>query len=294
MSGRAILEVETPVLSPSTVTELHLESFFCAGPNGDPRLFLQTSPEYAMKRLLAAGSGAIYQIARVFRAGEQGRQHHPEFTLLEWYRPGYDHHRLMAEVDALMCTLGLPAGETITYHDLFVEHTAHDPQRSDIATLQALADEYGLSSLPAERSVLLEFIMSHIAPRLGHDRPLFVYDYPPCQSALATVREGTPSVAERFELFIRGLEIANGFHELTDADEQRRRFEDDLARRRRAGVVSDLPLDERLLDALAHGLPPSAGVAVGLDRVLMVLYGAQDIHDILAFPLDKANGHGRF
>lgn len=287
---RDILEVETPALARAGATDPHIASLATACATVG-RLYLQTSPEFAMKRLLAAGSGPIYQICRAFRDGERGRLHNPEFTLLEWYRPGFDHHRLMDELDALMDrVLGAgPPARRLTYRDAFVARVGIDPFVADTDTLRVRAEESGLvldEDAGADRDTLLEFLFSHaVQPALGNGR-VCVYDYPASQAALARVREDEPSVAERFELFVNGLEIANGYHELADAEEQRARFTAD-DRARAEGGLDRMPMDERLLAALSHGLPDCAGVAVGLDRLFMIAAGESSIDAVMAFPIDR-------
>lgn len=292
MAERNILEVETPVLSHATVTDMQLNSFRSeySSPqsNSGKILYLQTSPEYAMKRLLASGTGAIYQISRVFRNEEQGKYHNPEFTMLEWYQPGYGHHQLMQELESFLNLFAMNHCEKISYGEIFLEHTGLDPHTCDTNELKSMAQQHGLSTTIEERSVLLDFIFSDkISSTLGDTRPLFVYDYPACQSALAKLSNTTPEVAERFELFINGMEIANGFHELTDADEQLARFEQDLTLRKKENRP-DLPIDHLFLDALKQGLPDCAGVAVGIDRLLMVITGTNDIREVLGFPIERA------
>ena len=292
MAERNILEVETPVLSHATATDMQLNSFRSeySSPqsNSGKILYLQTSPEYAMKRLLASGTGAIYQISRVFRNEEQGKYHNPEFTMLEWYQPGYGHHQLMQELEIFLNLFAMNHCEKISYGEIFLEHTGLDPHTCDTNELKSMAQQHGLSSTIEERSVLLDFIFSDkITSTLGDTRPLFVYDYPACQSALAKLSNTTPKVAERFELFINGMEIANGFHELTDADEQLARFEQDLILRKKENRP-DLPIDHLFLDALKQGLPDCAGVAVGIDRLLMVMTGINDICEVLGFPIERA------
>lgn len=302
MSERNIMEVETPVLSHATVTEFHLDSFYStySSPqlntteqnipeqNTSETLYLQTSPEYAMKRLLASGMGAIYQISKVFRNEEQGKRHNPEFTMLEWYQPGHDHHQLMGELESFLSLFAMSDCEKISYDNVFARQTGLDPHTCDTDELVRLAEEYGLSSSSEERSVLLDFIFSHkIVSTLGNTKPLFVYDYPACQSALAKLGDKSPKIAERFELFINGMEIANGFHELTDADEQLDRFEEDLLLRKKA-KRPDIPLDHLFLDAMKYGLPSCAGIAVGIDRLLMAITGIDDIREVLTFPIERA------
>ncbi len=289
-SDRGLLEVETPLLCASTIPEPAIESLHTHYGRPARRLFLQTSPEFAMKRLLAAGSGPIYQICKAFRDGEAGHRHNPEFSLLEWYRPSWDHHRLMDEVSELItAVLGLPAAERITYGELFERHLAVDPHTASLHELRQATSRADLGELPdLDRDGLLDLLIaSVIEPHLGQERPTFVHDYPASQAALAIVRPGPPAVAERFELFVAGLELANGFHELTDAGEQRRRFEAERQERRAAGQ-EDVEPDELLLAALAHGLPPCAGVALGIDRLVMLASGADDIRQVLTFPTERA------
>ncbi len=293
-AARDVLEVETPALVSAAVTDPHLRSLAScytgpAAPAGR-RLFLQTSPESAMKRLLAAGSGPIWQLARVFRDGEAGRLHNPEFTMLEWYRPGFDHHQLMDEVEALVASLlAMPSGfERLTYAEAFRRRLDIDPHIASDADLRRCARDCGLeASLPEERDGRLDLLLTHlIEPELGVGRPVFLYDYPPSQAALARIRDEDPPVAERFELYTDGVELANGYHELNDANEQRRRFEHDRALRRHAGLP-DIVLDERLLAALRKGLPACAGVALGFDRLVMLAVGASSIDEVMAFSLAR-------
>ena len=292
MEERGIMEVETPVFSRYGNTDPNLRSFctsFASPAEPRPvRLFLNTSPEFAMKRLLAAGSGPVYQVSRVFRDGELGSHHQPEFTMLEWYRPGFDHHALMDEVEALITTLDMARAGRISYAEAFTAGIGLDPHRASDGELREKAAALGLEGTGNDRRTLLDFLFSAAAaPGLGRDRPVLIYDFPACQAALARVRADEPPVAERFELFINGLEIANGFHELTDAAEQRRRFEAENACRR-AGGQPEIPLDENLLAAIGHGLPDCAGVALGLDRLLMALAGLSSIEGVLAFPAERA------
>ena len=292
MAERKILEVETPVLSQATVTDVQLDSFRSeySSPQSSSgkNVYLQTSPEYAMKRLLASGTGAIYQISKVFRNEEQGELHNPEFTMLEWYQPGYDHHQLMQELEMFLNLFAMNHCEKISYGEIFLEHTGLDPHTCDTSELKLMAQQHGLSSTTEERSVLLDFIFSDkITLTLGSTRPLFVFDYPACQCALAKLSDNTPKIAERFELFINGMEIANGFHELTDADEQLARFKQDLALRKKE-KRTDLSVDYLFLDALKHGLSDCAGVAVGIDRLLMAMTGTKDIREVLTFPIARA------
>ena len=301
-AARGVLEVETPLLGAATTPEPHLASLVVTedgtGPAGPPlRLYLQTSPELHMKRLLAAGSGPIYQLSRVARGGERGRRHNPEFTLLEWYRPGFDHHALMDEVEALVRhalddAAPPPAAARWTYGELFRRHLGLDPHTADDGELDAAIAAAGIAAPPfdpGDRDGRLALLLTHaVEPRLPPGL-VFVHDYPASQASLARLRRdpGRPPVAERFELYLDGVELANGFHELADAAEQRRRFAADLAARRRLGLPA-VPLDERFLAALEAGLPPCAGVALGFDRLVMHAAGAASIDDVVAFPAERA------
>jgi len=297
---RGVLEVETPSLGHAPVPDLHLDSFAvtAAGlPGNADSLWLQTSPEYAMKRLLAAGSGPIFQIAKAFRAGEAGRHHNPEFTLLEWYRPGFDHHALMDEMDAyLTATLDAVPAERVSYGEVFERELGLDPHRARAEELASRAADLEVDGPPdLDRDGWLDRLLTErIAPELGRSRhgrrrPTFLYDFPMSQAALARIRRdpGRRPVGERFEVFVEGMELANGFHELTDAAEQRRRFEDELARRRAAGKPQ-VPLDERFLAALEAGLPDCAGVALGFDRLVLLAAGEDDLAAVTAFLFDRA------
>lgn len=295
-AGQGVLEVETPLLSAAAIPDPHIPSFTTApDPQGGASRYLNTSPEFAMKRLLAAGAGPIYQVCKAFRRGEQGRQHNPEFTLLEWYRPGFDHLQLMDEVEALVRQLAegfrpLGPAQRLSYRAAFRQFLDIDPFAADAAQLASCAQAQGLGEVSglADRDDWLDLLMGHcVQPQLGKDGPTFIYDYPASQAALARIRPGEPPVAERFELFIDGIELANGFHELQDAGEQRARFEADARRRQLAGLDA-VDLDEHLLAALSAGLPACAGVALGLDRLLLVLNRASQLSDVLAFAYDRS------
>ena len=286
-----VLEVETPILSRAATPDPAIESLRTSV-QGLGTLWLHTSPEFAMKRLLAAGSGPIYQICKVFRDGERGALHHPEFSLLEWYRPGWSLEALMEEVaDLVRAVLGqsLPR-EIRTYRALFQKNLGIDPFGASAESLAACAHRQGIQDaerLELDRDGWLDLLLSHcIAPNLGQDRLTFVRDYPPSQAALARIRPGTPPVAERFELYFRGMELANGFWELTDAEEQRRRFQAELEKRRAAGRTTP-PLDEAFLAALP-AMPEASGVALGLDRLLLCKLGCSHLDAVLAFPLSRA------
>lgn len=290
-----VLEVETPLLAQAATTDPHIPSYVVEAGDGSS-LYLNTSPEFAMKRLLAAGVGDIYQVCKAFRRGESGRLHNPEFTLLEWYRIGFDHVRLMDDVAALVGVLAaghreFDVPQRISYRDCFRHSLDVDPHGASGAELMACAAAQGLGPVaglgPEDRDGWLDLLMSHcIQPRLGQNRLTFVYDYPASQASLARLRPGPPPVAERFELFIDGVELANGFHELQDAAEQRRRFEADL-RARAAQGLDTVVMDERLLAALDQGLPACAGVALGLDRLLLVLSGSRHLQQVQAIPFER-------
>jgi len=289
-----VLEVETPICSRAGVTDPAIDSMTTryTGPGaatGQPR-YLQTSPEFPMKRLLASGSGPIYQICRVFRDGEVGRFHNPEFTLLEWYQPGYDHHRLMDQVSALVRSLqpGCSAELRLSYGALFQRFLGLDPHQATTGLLKQVAVERGITpGTRLGRDGWLDLLLTHyIEPQLPKGL-CFIYDYPASQASLARLRPGDPMVAERFELYLDGLELANGFHELTDAVEQRRRFNRDQREREEAGRPIP-PMDEALLQALQAGLPDCSGVALGIDRLLMRLADAAHIDEVLAFPWQRA------
>lgn len=287
---RNVFEVETPLLGCSTATDPHISSFTV--PYGvDETRYLQTSPEFPMKRLLSAGSGCIYQIAKAFRQGEQGRLHQSEFTMLEWYRVGFDHHALMQEVGLLLQgILKTSKAEYVTYAEIFEHYLGIDPHLSTLKQLQACAEDNGLSfpvDQNEDKDVWLHLLLSHcIEPHLGQDKPVFVMDFPASQCALAKVREDSPPVAERFEVYYKGIELANGYHELTDAKEQRRRFDADNQVRRKMGLP-EIPLDEALLQALERGMPECAGVALGVDRLVMLALGANLITDVLSSVTDN-------
>ncbi len=292
-AARGVLEVETPILGSSTATDPHIESFRCSV-GGSPR-YLQTSPELFMKRLLAAGSGPIYQLGKVFRDGESGYRHNPEFTLLEWYRPGLDHHGLMDEVDEFLQEVtGCGPSVRESYAAAFERLVGVDPHRASAPDLGARAEALGIQTVAAasfSREDWLHLLMAEaVEPHLGKERPCFLYDFPRELSALARVRRGeggAADVAERFEVFYQGMELANGYHELTDATEQRERFLADLDSRRSLGRA-EAPIDERVIAALAHGLPSCAGVALGFDRLVMIVASAKTIDAVIAFSSDRA------
>ncbi|HEU5397855.1 MAG TPA: EF-P lysine aminoacylase EpmA [Gammaproteobacteria bacterium] len=289
---RKVLEVDTPALSRAGVTDRHIASFRVEDGRGGA-LYLHTSPEFPMKRLLAAGSGDIWQLCKVFRSGEAGRMHNPEFSMLEWYRLGFDHHQLMAETAELVAVLvpGRKPAEYLSYRDAFLREVGFDPFAASPKDCIVALEQAGRHP-PKEQELdydgWLDLVAGELVyPALGLGGLTFIYDYPASQAALSRVQPGNPPVAERFEAFMDGMELANGFHELTDAVEQRRRFEADRTYRQAEGLM-DVPMDERLLAAIRHGLPSCAGVALGFDRLLMTAAGARTIAEVIAFPFDQA------
>jgi len=289
MAERDILEVETPILSESGNPDPNIHPLKTAtGRMGQRQCYLNTSPEFAMKRLLASGSGSIYQITRAFRNDEVSRLHQPEFTLLEWYRLDYDHHLLMDELAELMSALQLGPCRRATYTEVFQQYIELDPHLATLTELRDKAACSGLMGVACDRSLLLDFLFSYaVSPHLGLEAPLFIYDYPVCQAALARLSGDSPPIAERFELFISGMEIANGFNELLDAAEQRTRF-DAQNSIRRSVATEQIPIDEPFLAALEQGLPDCAGVAVGLDRLLLAMTNSDTLHNVITFPHAEA------
>jgi len=293
---REVLEVDTPVLSHASVTDAHLHSFCTQfthpfSPQAST-LYLQTSPEFAMKRLLCAGSGAIYQICKSFRNEEAGRFHNPEFTMLEWYRPGFDHLQLMTEIDELIqMVVGCDSAERVTYQDVFKQYLGYCPLTATLTDIKTLASQYGYAEIAAnenEKDTLLMLLFSqHVEPKIGQDRPCFVMNFPASQAALARINPTNPLVAERFELYFKGIELANGFHELTDGPEQLRRFEQDNVKRQHMGLEI-MPIDHNFIAAIDYGLPACAGVAVGIDRLLMLALNYSEIDQVIAFESSRA------
>jgi elongation factor P--(R)-beta-lysine ligase len=299
-AARDVLEVDTPIVVNAPVTDVHIHSarvmFAAADPaqaTPPPPYFLHTSPEYAMKRLLAAGAGDIYQICHVVRALERGRLHNAEFTLIEWYRLGYSLDALMSEVDSLVrellgSRLSALATERVSYRDAFLRVLALDPFTAPVAQLVEQAQLAGFCRATTDRDELLELLMGTVVgPQLGRRGLTFVHSYPASQAALARLDPEDPRAAQRFELYCDGIELANGFHELASAREQRERFEHDIAQRRRLGQPV-ATLDERLLAALEAGLPDCCGVALGFDRTLMLAAGTERIDAVLPFPTERA------
>lgn len=295
-ASRVVLEVETPMLSAAGNTEPNIESFSTgfSGPiaAGARTRYLRTSPEFPLKRLLAAGLGDCYELGRVFRNGEAGHSHNPEFTMLEWYRVGYDHRRLALECAQLVrAALAMVEREatvqTTSYRDWFIATLALDPFAADEHALREPLREFSINDDGLTRDDWLDLLITHrLQPALPPDGITIVYDFPATQCSLARIRHAQPPVAERFELYLGQAELANGYHELNDAAEQRARFDHDNARRRERGQP-ELPLDEHLL-AVLDKLPDCAGVALGVDRLLMHLAGTDDIRDVITFPFAGA------
>jgi lysyl-tRNA synthetase class 2 len=289
--SRGFLEVETPILSHDTVVDRHLDpipvTLFCEPrqPERGSKLWLQTSPEFCMKRLLAAGATAIYQITKAFRGGpEFGREHNPEFTIVEWYRALDDYAAGMQLLsDLAESALGAGQAERVTYREAFQRQVGFDPLLPD-ATLPL---PMGMEPSADRDLILDDWLSSLVAPYLGPDRPVILHDYPASQSALARIRPGKPPVAERFELYFRGVELANGYHELLDPAALRERNRDSNTERFADGKYT-LPEESRLLAAMEHGLPACSGCALGFDRLVMVATGAKSIQEVLAFPIDRA------
>ena len=298
---RDFIHVDTPLLSHDTVVDRHIHPVGLAKSTVTGRtdetnktLWLQTSPEFCMKRLLTSGATNIYQIAKAFRQAEQGSRHNPEFTMLEWYRVGDDMAAAMRLLsDFAHHILGRPASRMMSYQETFLEFASIDPFADSVNKMieRCQSEDDNVKTLTAEtsRTFWLNYILSNIIePKLGFDVPVIVYDWPADQSALAIVRhDQQPPVAERFELYVDGVELANGYHELRDADELVAR-NDRINRQRQGDGAMELPLDSRLLSAMRSGLPACAGVAVGVDRLLMVAQGCQRIDEVIAFPLDRA------
>jgi lysyl-tRNA synthetase class 2 len=295
---RGFLEVETPLLSADTVIDRHLDPLSVCLPV-DPRqphvgrtLYLQTSPEFGMKRLLAAGAEAIYQITRAFRAGEVGELHNPEFTIVEWYRRDDElaqGMQLLSELSEALLKLG-PA-EQVSYAEAFLVHVGVDPHAATAADLAAAARHWGVAVseefAAADRDAWLNLLLTHLVePHLGQSVPTILYDFPASQAALARLH-GDPPVAARFELYVRGVELANGYHELLDPAILRERNQTANQQRAADGKPA-LPEESRLVAAMDVGLPPSTGVALGFDRLVMIAAGASSLAEVLAFPIDRA------
>jgi lysyl-tRNA synthetase class 2 len=284
-NDRRVMEVETPLTSRFGNVDPNLHS---VSTNDSPTRFLRTSPEYAMKRLLASGHRDIYELGRVFRAAEAGQYHNPEFTLLEWYRSGMHYHELASEVVDLVRACGRGRfddwpEQRISYRDLFTQHTGLDPLDCDESQLAACVEERGIVAGPLDLQEWLDLVMGSIVqPGLHGETLTVVYDYPPEQAALARLRPDDPPVAERFELYVGQMELANGYQELTDAAEQLRRFERE-SRHREIRGEEKIPIDTGLVAALQSGMPECSGVALGVDRLLMSILKIDNIDSVLAF-----------
>jgi len=282
-----VLEVETPIISSTAITDPQLESF--STQYNQKEFYLHTSPEFFMKRLLAAGSGDIYQLSKVFRDDEEGRYHNPEFTMLEWYRLGFDHHQLMDEMEALITSV---MGEKenkfqrLSYQEVFLTQLEIDPFEADINSIKQCAKEFNIETpqgMDDDIDMWLDWLMvEKIAPSFSKNAFTFLYDYPASQAALARLDKIDPRKANRFELFYGELELANGFYELTDASEQSARFESENSVRKQRGQKK-MPVDHSLLGALEAGLPECSGVAIGVDRLLMVLMNVKHIREVIGF-----------
>lgn len=294
---RDVLEVETPILSQAGNTDPNIRSFhlFYGGPpaGGSVRRWLRTSPEFPLKRLLAGGIGDCYEIGKVFRDGEFGRRHNPEFSMLEWYRVGWNHLRLADEAEALLLGLFAEAGKPLqtlhtNYRKLFMDAIGIDPLLAcDASLADAVSARICISLDGLTRDDLLDLLLTHvIEPAFPDNQLTVIHDFPASQCALAKLRQDDVAVAERFEIYIGSSELANGYHELNDAAEQRQRFEDDVLRRRSGG--GELPdMDERLLQSLAS-LPDCAGIAMGLDRLMLCLLGKTEMSEVIAFDFSRA------
>lgn len=290
---RQFLEVETPLLSADVVVDLHLEPFSVPAAAGAHSRYLQTSPEFALKRLMAAGGEAIFQVARAFRQHECGRLHNPEFTLVEWYRRGDGMAEGMQLLsDLCEALLGWGPAQRLSYQQAFQRRLGLNPHAAAASELAAAATKAGIrppeSLSPDDRDGWLDLLLvESIEPELGQSAPLILYDYPASQAALARVRPADPPVAERFELYARGIELANGYHELLDAEVLIARNVANNRARVAAGKLA-LPEQSRLLDAMRHGLPPCCGVALGFDRLVMLAAGAESLADVMSFTWPRA------
>ncbi len=287
-SSQDVMEVETPMISMAGNTDPAIRSIRTG--NGG---YLRTSPEFPLKRLLAAGSGDIFELGRVFREGECGRSHNPEFTMLEWYRTGFTYQQLMDEVAVLVRHCGHGKfdqwpQQVLSYQQLFLDYVDLDPFSANEQLLSARAKEHGIDDIDLNRKQWLDLLISMvIQPALPEKCLTFVYDFPADQAALARIRQGNPPLAERFELYLGRTELANGYQELTDHREQRQRFDSENRQRQNLGL-EPCEIDHHLLDAMEHGLPECAGVALGVDRLLMAISGADSIDEVTAFPFSRA------
>ncbi|WP_225639380.1 elongation factor P--(R)-beta-lysine ligase [Candidatus Profftia sp. (ex Adelges kitamiensis)] len=295
-SDRGILEVETPSMSYTTVTDIHLISFKTTFKGlkvkKDMNLYMITSPEYHMKRLLASGSGPIYQLCKSFRNEEYGRYHNPEFSILEWYRPYYDMYSLMNEVDDLLReVLEYDNSETISYQKVFMRYLNIDPLSVNKIQLRKLAKSLNISNIAnyeEDHDTLLQLLFTFgVEPNIGHDKPMFVYHFPAAQALLAKISTEDNRVAERFEIYYQNIELGNGFYELTCVNEQRMRFKQNNRKRAALGLPQ-YQLDKNLLSALEYGMPECSGVAIGVDRLIMLALKEDNLSQVIAFPLERA------
>ena len=299
-ADRDVIEVETPALSQGTVTDVHLEALTCrynfltdSSVEKSKPLYLQTSPEFHMKRLLASGYSCIFQIAKSFRHEEFGKHHNPEFTLLEWYRIDFDHFDLIDEVGELLKGILHCAEPTIkTYQDIFIEHVSFDPliaSRDDLLTL--INSHNKLSDWlvkEQDNDILLQFIFSEIIePTIGNNAPCFIYNFPKSQASLAKLCPNDNRVAQRFECYYQGIELANGFNELTDYKNQLERFQQDNDKRKKLNLAKK-PIDDKFISALSYGLPQCSGVALGVDRLIMLALKVDHIKQVISFPIEYA------
>lgn len=291
-ADRGVLEVETPLLCQHGVTDPHMDLMVSQPVSDVSSYYLQSSPEYAMKRLLASGSGPIYQLCKAFRRGEKSRRHNPEFSLLEWYRPGFDHYQLMDEISNLLEVLisAKPALQ-VSYASLFLSFFSVDPHSASCETLETITRKHLDVQMDSDNvDDWLNLLMAEvIEPKLGFDGPIFIVDYPASQAALAKLAYSDDGVqiAQRFELYVQGIELANGYYELTDSDEQRQRFEQEQVLRKKLARPT-MASDQYLQAAMDSGLPECAGVALGFDRLMMLALKASSIDDVISFGIDRA------
>ena len=278
-AARNVLEVETPLLLPGTNPAPYLDSFVCDG------LYLQTSPEIGMKSLLALGSGDIYQLCKAFRKNELGRLHNPEFTILEWYRLNFDHHQLMDEVEKLIVLLlKTETAARYTYEEVYEKFVHLNPHEASLEEIKFIAQKNGLvvTGLEDDRNTWIQLLFTTLVePNLEQNRPVFIYDFPHTQAMLARIRSGKLAIASRFELYYRGIELANGFHELNNPEEQLRRFNNDLARREALGL-SAVEIDHQFISLLSQ-LPDCSGVALGIDRLILLSSNCQSLDKLIPF-----------
>ncbi|MDT9587233.1 MAG: elongation factor P--(R)-beta-lysine ligase [Candidatus Arsenophonus melophagi] len=294
---RGVLEVETPILSQYTVTDVHLvpfeTQFISPVINKGIKFYMITSPEYHMKRLIAAGSGPIYQIIKAFRNKEKGRYHNPEFTMLKWYRPHYDMYQLIDEVDDLLQQIfRCNQAERISYQQAFQRYLNINPLTLELEKkqLRDTALKLGLhdAEIEEDKDVLLHFLFSsEIEPHLGKDKPIIIYHFPASQAALSKISKEDLRVAERFKVYFKGIELANGFQELKDSQEQRKRFEHNNKMRKNLDLPVQ-PFNKRLITVLDTAIPDCAGVAIGIDRLVMLVLSAEKISDVISFSIERA------